>query len=88
MEIPTKYLVAIILGVIVLTAIIILLIETISPVPGEIELEKSFQRGCAILAKNNCDFNIVVDGKNFRDIIKELGYSEESVRKRCCITYE
>ena len=85
MEIPTKYLVAIILGVMVLVAITMLLISTAKPVPEEIELEKSFQRGCSILARNNCDFNIVVDGKNFKDIIKKLGYSEESVRKRCCV---
>lgn len=86
MEIPTKYLVAIILGVVVLVAITVLLIGVVKPVPEEINLEKSFQRGCAILARNNCNFDIVVDGKNFRDIINELGYSEDLVRNKCCIS--
>ncbi len=86
MELSSKYLVAIALGMIVLAVLIIFLIPPSKNVPKTISQEHAFQRGCYILQRNGCDFDIVIDGKNFRDIINEMGYSEDAVRRQCCIT--
>ena len=86
MELPIKLAVAIILGIIVLAAMSIFLINTSKPMPEHVDLQKAYYRGCEILAKNGCNFDITVEGRNFKDIINELGYSKDDVKKQCCIS--
>ncbi len=84
METVSRRVVAIILGVVVMAALVILLVNVFKPVPTEIDLQKAYQRGCGILATNKCNFDIIVDGMEFKEIIKKLGYSEKTVREQCC----
>ncbi len=83
MELPAKYLVAMVLGMIVLLALTFWLTQSPRSLV-KLDLQKSFERGCYILSQNGCNFDIVVDGMEFKEIIKKLGYSEEAVREYCC----
>lgn len=86
METAMKPLLAIIFGIIVLVAVVMLLTNVSKNVPKQTKAQELFQRGCNILAKNGCNFDIYVDGKNFTEVIQELGYSKETVKNQCCIS--
>lgn len=78
-----KYLVGVILLVVVLISLIVMLNQGVQK--ESIDLQMKYQEGCRILARNGCNENFNVDGKPFKEIVKELGLDINDVKKECCI---
>ncbi len=82
-----KYVVAIILGVVVLASLVYLMVGTENS--KRIDVVAKFQEGCQILSRNGCNMDFYIyDEKKFEEFLKENGYNIEKVKEQCCVEYK